>query len=52
LQNQPSGQQSPAVIDGQHSLVEQLAKQKRKGKAERNRLKQEAAEKATLPDAA
>ncbi len=45
-------QQSPAVIDGQHSLGEQPAKKKRKGKAERNRLKREAAEKATLPNAA
>ena len=45
-------QQSPAVIDGQHSLGEQPAKKKRKGKAERNRLKREAAEKAILPDAA
>lgn len=46
-----SSQQSPIVIDGQHSLGEQPAKKKRKGKAERNRLKREAAEKATLPDA-
>ncbi len=47
-----ASQQSPAAIDGQHSLGEQPAKKKRKGKAERNRLKREAAEKATLPDAA
>ncbi len=45
-------QQPPAVIDGQRSLGEQPAKKKRKGKAERNRLKREAAEKATLPNAA
>lgn len=46
-------QQSPAVVGGQHSLKEQPAKKKkRKGKAERNRLKREAAENATLPDAA
>ncbi|DBA72890.1 TPA: hypothetical protein ACH3X2_009853 [Trebouxia sp. C0005] len=44
-------QQSPAVIDGQHPPGEQPAKKKRKGKAERNRLKQEAAQKATIPDA-
>lgn len=45
-------QQSPAVIDGQHSPGEQPTKKKRKGKAERNRLKRETAEKAVLPDAA
>ena len=47
-----SSQQLSAVIDGEHSPGGQPAKKKRKGKAERNRLKREAAEKATLPDAA